>query len=76
MSIYTIDQLFQYSAGLTPSHHQGSGPPGAAASFSGVISMMENLLGEHFDPFREKLHKMFMFEDFVHRHQYLFRISD
>ena len=26
MSIYSIDQLFQYSAGLTPSHHQGRAP--------------------------------------------------
>ena len=81
MSIYSVEQLFQYSASLTPSHHQeGNRPLGTVASFSGVLSMMENLLGEEFDQFREKLHSILelvdtygasllnrdMFEDFIH----------
>eukprot|EP00956_Cyclotella_meneghiniana_P039657 scaffold176355_cov55-Cyclotella_meneghiniana.AAC.1 len=81
MSIYSVEQLFQYSASLTPSHHQeGDQPLGTVASFSGVLSMMENLLGEEFDQFREKLHSILelvdtygasllnrdMFEDFIH----------
>ena len=80
MSIYSVEQLFQYSASLTPSHHQeGDQPLGTVASFSGVLSMLDNLLGD-LGEYREKLRDILelvdtygdsllnqdMFEDFVH----------
>jgi hypothetical protein len=79
LSIYSIDQLFDYSASLTPSQHQGSGLSGADASFRGVASMMENLLDSDFYLFRSKIYTMLdlvdtygssmltrdMFEDFM-----------
>ena len=81
MSIYSIDHLFQYSASLTSSHHQevSNRPPGAVASFSAVLLMLDNLLGD-LDEYREKLRDILelvdtygesllnqdMFEDFVH----------
>ena len=81
LSIYSTDQLFDYSAGLTPLQHlRDKGPSGASASFNGVISMMEELLGDEFNLFGSKIYKALdlvdsygsamltkdMFDDFIH----------
>lgn len=81
LSTYSIDQLFDHSASLTPFHHlDGKGLSGATASFKGVLSMMEDLLGDEFYAFRSKILKALdlvdsygsalltreMFEDLIH----------
>ena len=78
LSSYSIDQLFEESARLTPFHHvDGKELSGAVVSFKGVLSMMEELLGDEFDAkilkaldlvdsYGSSVLTKEMFEDFIH----------
>jgi hypothetical protein len=57
ISIYTLDQLFEYAVHASSDRENGAFPLLGSASFDGVILMMENLLGDEFELLRERIIK-------------------